>query len=246
MFPVTDKADKVPTEVIFDCAAAVTVPAVVALVASATVPLTLAPATAFAVVANVASDAEPTVPETLAPATAFAVVANATAPETLAPATAFAEAAMVALEANPLRAPTNVVAANDPLAILAVYTELAYAIAVPEIELENCAYTTPVVTVVIESYVATFASGTVPVTLAPAIADNPDPLPVNTPVLAVNATPVVVPLTPKLVKVPTEVMFGCAAVVTVPAVVAEVALVASGTVPVTLAPGIDVNPVAAP
>ena len=41
----------------------------------------------------------------------------------------------------------------------------------------------------------------------------------------------------------TEVMLGCAAVVTVPAVVALVAL---GTVPVTLAPGIAVNPVAGP
>ena len=49
------------------------------MVANATAPETLAPATAFAVVANA------TAPETLAPATAFAVVANATAPETLAP-----------------------------------------------------------------------------------------------------------------------------------------------------------------
>jgi hypothetical protein len=37
-------------------------------------------------------------------------------------------------------------------------------------------------------------------------------------------------------------MFGCAAVVTVPAVVADVADVALATVPETLAPGIDVNP----
>ena len=50
-------------------------------------------------------------------------------------------------------------------------------------------------------------------------------------------------VTVTLVNVPTDVIFGCAAVVTVPAVVAEVAL---GTVPVTLAPGIDVNPAPEP
>ncbi len=50
------------------------------------------------------------------------------------------------------------------------------------------------------------------------------------------------PVTAKLLSVPTEVILGCAAVVTVPAVVAEVADVAEATVPVTLPPGIDVNP----
>ena len=50
---------KVPTDVMFPCAAVVTVPAVVAL---DTVPLTLAPATALAVVAN------DTAPDTFAPA----------------------------------------------------------------------------------------------------------------------------------------------------------------------------------
>jgi len=49
---------------------------------------------------------------------------------------------------------------------------------------------------------------------------------------------VILPVTVKLVKVPVLVMFGCAAVVTVPAVVA---LVASGTVPVTLAPAKEVK-----
>jgi hypothetical protein len=50
------------------------------------------------------------------------------------------------------------------------------------------------------------------------------------------------------VNVPTDVMLGCAFVVTVPAVVADVAdpadvaNVALATVPVTLAPVIDVNP----
>ena len=42
----------------------------------------------------------------------------------------------------------------------------------------------------------------------------------NTPVLAVMLTAVTVPLTPRPVNVPTDVIFGCAAVVTVPAVVA--------------------------
>ena len=50
---------------------------------------------------------------------------------------------------------------------------------------------------------------------------------------------VVLPVTVSAVSVPTDVILGCAAVVTVPAVVADVAL---GTVPVTLPPGIDVSP----
>ena len=71
-----------------------------------------------------------------------------------------------------------------------------------------------------DAFVALTVVDTVPVTLAPLMFVNPAPLPVNIPVLAVNATAVTVPLTPKLVSVPTLVMFGCAAVVTVPAVVA--------------------------
>ena len=59
--------------------------------------------------------------------------------------------------------------------------------------------------------------------MPPANALKPEPLPVKTPVFAVTATAVIVPFTPRDVNVPTEVMFGCAAVVTVPAVVAEVA-----------------------
>ena len=46
--------------------------------------------------------------------------------------------------------------------------------------------------------------------------DNPPPSPVNIPVLAVNADAVTVPVTFKLVKVPTLVIFGCALVVSVP------------------------------
>ena len=74
-----------------------------------------------------------------------------------------------------------------------------------------------------DAFVALVALATVPVTLAPTIELSPLPLPVNTPVLAVNATAVIVPLTPNVVSVPNEVILGCAAVVTVPAVVALVA-----------------------
>ena len=72
-FAVTLNELSVPTLVIFGCAAVVTVPAVVALVAVVALP------------AFVAYVALATVPETLAPATAFAVVAYATAPLTLDP-----------------------------------------------------------------------------------------------------------------------------------------------------------------
>ena len=77
--------------------------------------------------------------------------------------------------------------------------------------------------VALPALTAYVALATVPVTLAPTIELNPLPLPVNTPVFAVNATAVTVPLTPKLGNVPTLVIFGCAFVVTVPAVVALVA-----------------------
>ena len=56
--------------------------------------------------------------------------------------------------------------------------------------------------------VADVAFATVPVTFAPAIALKPEPLPVNTPVFAVNATAVTVPLTPNPVNVPKLVTFG--------------------------------------
>lgn len=65
----------------------------------------------------------------------------------------------------------------------------------------------------------------------------PEPLSVPT-----KLSLVVLPVTARLVNVPTDVILGCAAVVTVPAVVAEVADVADATVPVTLPPGIDVKP----
>ena len=54
------------------------------------------------------------------------------------------------------------------------------------------------------------------------------------------------PVTANELRVPTDVIFGCALVVTVPAVPDETAYVALATVPVTLAPTIAVKPVAAP
>ena len=47
-------------------------------------------------------------------------------------------------------------------------------------------------------------------------ADRPLPLPVNTPVLAVMLAAVIFPLTPRAVSVPTPVILGCEAVVSVP------------------------------
>ena len=80
------------------------------------------------------------------------------------------------------------------------------ALNVPTLVIFGCAAVVTVPAVV--ALVALVANGTVPVTLAPAIALNPLPLPVNTPVLAVNATAVTVQFTPKLVSVPTLVILG--------------------------------------
>ena len=70
---------------------------------------------------------------------------------------------------------------------------------------------------------ALVADGTVPVTFAPVSDESPDPTPTKAPL-------VVVPVTPRDVSVPSELIFGCAEAVTVPA------LDATDTVPVTLAP----------
>ena len=125
--------------------------------------------------------------------------------------------------AAPLNAPINVVAYSAPLLVLATNAEFAVSLTFPVTALPNNTKALPevcVVTLIVLARVAVVALATVPVTFAPAIALRPLPLPVNIPVFAVNATAVTVPLTPKLVNVPTLVMLGCAAVVTVPAVVA--------------------------
>ena len=62
--------------------------------------------------------------------------------------------------------------------------------------------------VALPAVVAYVAFATVPVTFAPGIALKPEPLPVNTPVLAVKLAAVTVPFTPSEVSVPTLVMFG--------------------------------------
>ena len=87
--------------------------------------------------------------------------------------------------------------------------------------------------------VAYVAFATVPETLAATTLDSPPPSPVNNPVFAVNDCAVTIPLTPNTVIVPTDVMFGCAEVDTVPDVVAVVALVALDTVPLTFAPATE-------
>ena len=58
---------------------------------------------------------------------------------------------------------------------------------------------------------ATAEFATCPVTLPPTTFDKPPASPVNTPVFAVIAEAVIVPLTPKPVNVPNDVMFACAA-----------------------------------
>ena len=70
---------------------------------------------------------------------------------------------------------------------------------------------------------ALVADGTVPVTFAPVSKESPVPTPTKDPL-------VVVPVTPRDVSVPSELMLGCAEAVTVPA------LDATDTVPVTFAP----------
>ena len=132
--------------------------------------------------------------------------------------------AVVALVAAPDKAPTNVVAVIDALPKLALILVLITADELPFAdEVENVGYTVVEVDVFCnnaDAFVALVALATVPVTLAPTSELNPLPLPVNTPVFAVMFAAVIVPLTPSEVNVPTEVMFGCALVVTVPAVVA--------------------------
>ena len=76
-------------------------------------------------------------------------------------------------------------------------------------------------------------SGTVPDTFAPVNKDRPVPTPTNDP-------EVVAPVTPRDVRVPTEVIAGCAAAETVRE------LVESGTVPITFAPVRAESPVPTP
>ena len=71
--------------------------------------------------------------------------------------------------------------------------------------------------VAVPADVAYVALATVPVTLAPVSELRPAPDPKN---VELTLPPLMLPVTVTLDSVPTEVIFGCAAVVTVPAVVA--------------------------
>jgi len=204
--------------------------AFVALVALATVPLTLAPATAFAVVAN------DTAPVTLAPTnelsplplpvirplfntivplpnTALAVALPIVKPVNvptlvmLPCAAVVTVPAVVALVAAPDKAPTNVVAVIEALPKLALILVLITADEFPFAdEVENVGYAVVEVDVFCNNAAALVALPTVPVTLAPTSELNPLPLPVNTPVFAVKFGAVIVPLTPNDVNVPTLVI----------------------------------------
>ena len=213
-------ANEVLTLVIFGCAAVVTVPAVVAAPDNA-------PTNVVAVI-----DALPKLALMLVLITAdelpFAdevVNIGYTVVEVdVFCNSADALVALVALVAVPDNAPTNVVAAIDALPKLALMLLLITADELPLLdEVVNVGYTVVEVDVFCNSaaaLVALVALLTVPVTLAPTIELNPLPLPVNTPVFAVMFAAVIVPLTPNDVSVPTLVIFGCALVVTVPAVFA--------------------------
>ena len=133
---------------------------------------------------------------TLAPATLFAVVAKATAPDTLAPATLFAVAATVALEARPVKLPT-IVLLKSQVSVPDIYNIVADApfteIPAP---LAAAAEAAPLAKVIFKS--ATFNVVALIVVVVP---------------LTVKLPPTVIsPEVAKLVKVPTLVMFGCAAV----------------------------------
>jgi hypothetical protein len=99
-------------------------------------------------------------------------------------------------------------------------------VSVPTLVILGCAAVVTVPAVVAEvAVVAAVALATVPTILAAAMLVRPAPLPVNIPVFAVKFTAVIVPLTSNDVSVPSEVTFGCAAVVSVPvSLVAETLL----------------------
>ena len=109
-----------------------------------------------------------------------------------------------------------------------VAPETVRAVRVPWLVIAGCAAA--------DTVRALVASGTVPVTFAPVKAERPDAGPEKE--VAVSPAREVAPETVRDVRVPWLVMFGCAAAVTVPAVVA---LVARATVPVTFAPVSDVR-----
>jgi hypothetical protein len=213
-------ANEVLTDVIFGCAAVVTVPAVVALpaltayVALATVPVTLAP--------TIELNPFPLPVNTPVLAVMFAAVTVPLTPNPVSVPTdvilpCAAVVTVPAVVAAPDNAPTNVVAVIEALPKLALILVLITADELPFADdVVNVGYAVVEVDVFCNSADALVALATVPVTLAPTSELNPLPLPVNTPVFAVMFAAVIVPFTPSDVNVPTLVMFGCALVVTVP------------------------------
>ena len=205
--PVTASELSVPTEVMLGWAAVVTVPAVVAAVALATVPVTLAPASCdrpapLPVINPLFSVIVPL------PNTAFAVALPIVSPVSV-PTDVILPCALVVTEpavvAAPVNAPTNVVDVTLDKPVTVVVVVPSARVVLPKITFEF----------------ASLACARVPLEILLAFnAVSAEPLPVKIPVFAVNAAAVTVPLTPSDVNVPTDVIFGCAFVVTVPAVVA--------------------------
>ena len=255
VLPVTDKLVNVPTLVMLGCAAVVTVPAVVADVAAPVnaptnvVDVTLLRPVIVVVVVPRAS--------VVLPSTTFELANLACAK---VPLEIFDALIAVTLAADPLSVPIKL-----PLVVLPVTAKLlsvptlvilgcafvvtvAAVVAAPVNAPTNVFDVTllrPVIVVVVVPRasvvspnttfeLANLACAKVPLEIFDAFMSvtlAPDPL--SAPMkFAADAFPVTV----SAVNVPTEVMLGCAAVVTVPAVVAE------ATVPVTLAPGILVSP----
>ena len=245
--PDTETDVNVPTDVTLGCDAVVNEPATVV-----NTPL-VAP-----ILPRLALPDALNVPETLAPVvvttTTFAV------PPTVI---AIFPLALIAMLELPLACgPTKFPPVILPVAVIKPAVPKLPTLAFPDTETEvnvptdvilGCAAVVTVPAVVADpaepALVAYVALATVPVTLPPGILVNPAALPVNTPVLAVILAAVRLPFTPKLVNVPTDVILGCAAVVTVPAVVADpalVAYVALATVPVTLPPANALKPLPLP
>jgi len=158
--------------------------------------------------------------------------------------------------APPLNVPMNVVAVIALLAKFIEIPELVYSVTLPVVAFAPIIYAVPVPGAVTLTKSATFAYETfrfatrvVLVTVngaVPVATLEIKRLAVTVPALA-KLPEVVLPVTVNEVKDPTLVIFGCAAVVTVPAVVALLALVAKvalATVPETLEPATEFATVA--
>jgi hypothetical protein len=222
MLPVTLSADSVPTEVMLGCAAVVTVPAVVAEPDTVMVYVPLSRA-AFSVpdemlVALILLTLAPdpfNVPMKL-PDVVLPVTATLVSVPTEVMLGCAAVVTVAAVVAAPVSAPTNVVDVTlvNPATVVTV---------APSVSAVD-----PNVTAAL----ARRACANVPLLMLVALILEtlaPDPLSVP-----MKLPDVVLPVTAREVNVPTEVMLGCAAVVTVPAVVAAPVSAPTNVVDVTL------------